>query len=71
MSNTNVLVVGEFFSDGGEVHGPLDDLLVPRYGFVVDWSEKGPRVLMSLQLSQQNSGGKWAVDKAEHFAPRI
>lgn len=57
ISNTNILVVGEFFSDGGEVHGLLDDFLVSRHSFVVDRVEEGPRVLMGLQLSQQHSGG--------------
>lgn len=53
----NILVVGELFSDGGEVHGFLDDLPVSRYGFVVDWCKEGPGILMGLQLSQQHSGG--------------
>lgn len=57
ISNTNILVVGEFFSDGGEVHGLLDDFPVSRYSFVVDRCEKGPGILMGLQLSQQHSGG--------------
>ncbi len=59
-SNTNILVVGELFSDGGEVHGLLDDLPVSRDGFVVDRCEEGPSVLVGLQLSQQHSGeNKW------------
>ena len=58
MSNTNVLVVGEFFPDRREVHGLLNNPLVPGCGFEVDRVEKGPRVLMILQLSLQNSGGK-------------
>lgn len=56
-SNKNLLVVSEFFSDGGEVHGLLDDFPVSRYSFVVDWCEKGPGILMGLQLGQQHSGG--------------
>lgn len=53
---TNILVVGKLLSDGGEVHGLLNDLPVSWDSFVVDRCEEGPSVLMSLQLSQQHSG---------------
>lgn len=56
MTEAHILVVGELFSDGGEVHGLLDDLPVSRDGFLVDGREKGPSVLMGLQLSQKHSG---------------
>lgn len=48
----HILVVGELFSDSGEVHGLLDDLPVSRDGFVVDWCKERPGILMGLQLSQ-------------------
>ena len=56
MRVTRILVVGELFSDGGEVHGLFDDLPVSRDGFLVDGREEGPGVLMGLQLRQQHSG---------------
>lgn len=54
-SEINILVVGELFSDGGEVHGLLDDLPVSGDSFVVDRCEEGPSILMGLQLSQQHT----------------
>lgn len=56
-SDTDVLVGGEFFSDGGEVHGLLDDFPVSGYSFVVYGREKGPGILMALQLSQEHAEG--------------
>lgn len=57
-TNKHILVVGELLSDGGEVHGLLDNLPVSRDGFLVDRREERPSVLMGLQLSQQHSGHK-------------
>ena len=53
----HIQVVGELLLDGGEVHGFLDDFSVTGDGFVVHRRQKGPRILMGLQLSQQQSGG--------------
>lgn len=52
----DVLVVAELVSDGGQVHGPLDDLPVSGHGSVVDGREEGPGVLVGLQLGQQSPG---------------
>lgn len=53
---TNILIVGELLSDGGEVHGLLNDLPVSRHSFEVDWGEEGPRVLVGFEFVQQHSG---------------
>lgn len=66
----NLLVVGEFFSDGGEVHGLLDDLPVSWDRFMVDWFEEGPSMWMGLKLRQQLSVEKME-NKAQHFTPQI
>lgn len=62
-----VLVVAELFSDGGEVHGLLDDLPVAWDSFVVDRCEEGPSVLMGLQLGQQHSAHRQTVRVAAVF----
>jgi hypothetical protein len=43
----------ELLSDGGDVHGRLDDLLVGGELLGVDRVEEGPGLLMTPQLRQQ------------------
>lgn len=51
----NILIVGEFVSDGREVHRLLNNLLVSRHNFVVNWGQEGPSVSVSFQLIQHHS----------------
>lgn len=50
----NSLAAYELLSDGGEVHGLLDDLPVARDPLGVDGVEEGPGILVALQLSQEH-----------------
>jgi len=56
--DVDLLGCGEFFSDGGEVHGPLDDLPVAGDALLIDWRQEGPSVLLGLQLTQQHPAAK-------------
>lgn len=51
-------VVDEFFLNSKEVHWFLDDFSVSRDRLALNWAQKGPCILMGLQLSQQHSERK-------------
>lgn len=57
-SYLNLQIVGELFLNSGEVHWLLDNFSVSRDRFVLHRAQKGPRIPIGLQLSQQHPEGE-------------